>query len=260
MQLFTSLLNFTLPTSCLLCRTTLSDELLCAGCQLDLPHLYRAEYRCHQCALPLDAPGSYCGQCLKQPPAFICAVIPFRYAWPLDGLIYHFKEKHHLPSGRGLAQQLAAFVADWYANEELALPDLLIPVPLHWTRRWLRGFNQTEILGREITRRLGIPMNTRLCRRAVRRQPQKHLGRRARQTNLLQAFRLRRESRSVLAGKTVALLDDVVTTTATARALSRLLCEAGAAQVHLWALARTPAPATQKAARQPLPGARHTGG
>lgn len=156
-------------------------------------------------------------------------------------MIHRFKYRHQLTQGRALAGLLAEYLLHSYDQQrELNLPELIVPVPLHWTRRWQRGFNQAEVLGWDLARVMNTPQLTRLCRRTRRTPPQRGLSRKERQQNLRHAFSLTRHARSALEGKCLALLDDVVTTTSTARTLSARLIEAGAAEVHVWALARTP--------------------
>jgi ComF family protein len=234
------LFNQLLPTTCLLCGCRLEGDLLCTGCELDLPHLLSAGDLCQQCALPLPSTSAFCGHCLRQPPAFSQSVIPFSYQKPLDFLIHGFKYRGNLVYGRLLAQSLVQYLQYFYVDHALALPSCIIPVPMHWTRRLHRGFNQTEFIARHIARPLQLPVETQFCRRRRRTRAQQGLSRSARQHNLRAAFAVTSEAENILQGKCVALLDDVVTTTATARELSQLLIKAGAASVHLWALARTP--------------------
>src|SRR5690606_38207704 len=127
-----------------------------------------------------------------------------------------------------------------YDEQQSALPELVIPVPLHWLRRWQRGFNQAELIGEELARHLRIPLDTRVCQRSKRTPSQKGLSRTERQENLRKAFFIQQKSADKIHGKCVALLDDVVTPTAPARELSKLLVGHGAREVHIWALARTP--------------------
>lgn len=234
-----NLANRLLPTTCLLCGCGLRGELLCAGCELDLPHLTKAGRLCRQCALPLASEGEFCGQCLHKPPAFSCSVIPFSYRHPLDFLIQSFKYRRKLACGRALAQAMAAHIHHHYQETHQHWPEVIIPVPLHWTRRWQRGFNQAEVIGYELAHRLGIPLATYLCQRRQRTPSQKGLSRAERQKNLRRAFVLAADPAQIQ-GKCVALLDDVVTTTTTAREVSDLLLKKGAREVHVWALARTP--------------------
>lgn len=227
-----------LPTSCLLCGCSLGTDLLCHACELMLPHL--ENQACHQCALPLATHADFCGQCLYKPPAFSRSVIPFVYQHPIDFLIHNFKYRRKLSYGRALAQLLADKISHDQHEHPDTRPDLLLTVPLHWSRRWQRGFNQTEIIGKQLATQLHIPLLTHACRRRQPTPSQKGLSRAQRQRNLRGAFELRKDSQRLIDGKRVALLDDVVTTTATARELSKLLVKHGAADVQIWALARTP--------------------
>ncbi|MDQ2076326.1 ComF family protein [Marinimicrobium sp. ABcell2] len=236
---FSAMGNALLPCHCVLCDAPLSGELLCHDCQLALPYL--RGHTCESCALPLTTQSRFCGHCLQNPPAFSRSLIPFRYGFPIDSMIHRFKYRRHLTQGRTLSRLLADHLQHSYDQQpDLNLPEVIVPVPLHWSRRWLRGFNQTEALGWDLARDLNIPLATRLCRRRQRTPPQRGLSRKERQKNLRQAFSVTRRGRGAFEGRCVALLDDVVTTTSTTRALSKLLMEAGAAEVHVWALARTP--------------------
>ena len=122
----------------------------------------------------------------------------------------------------------------------LALPrtekfDVLVPVPLHWWKRWRRGFNQSELLCREISRRTNLPV--RNCIRRVKNTgAQAGLTNARRRTNVARAFRAK--GRRPLEGMRVLLVDDVMTTGATAAACARALKEAGARHVALLTVAR----------------------
>lgn len=236
--------NRLLPCQCLLCGKSLGEDRLCPDCELALPYLARLGPQCQSCALPLATDSGYCGQCLHRPPPFSHSLIPFRYDFPLDSLIHRFKYRRELTHGHALAQLMAAFLDNEYRERpELVMPDLIVPVPLHWARRLGRGFNQAEILGWDLARTLGLPQHSRLCRRRLHTPSQRGLSRPDRQSNLRGAFCLTSGAEAALAGRCVALLDDVVTTTSTSRALSRLLIDqGGAAEVQVWALARTPQP------------------
>ncbi|HWV16482.1 MAG TPA: ComF family protein [Cellvibrio sp.] len=231
--------NYLLPTQCLLCGCTLSGQLLCEGCRADLPWIKADQPHCRQCALALTTEAEFCGQCLRQPPAFSRSYIAFAYRHPLDNLIHRFKYRRTLASGKLLGQLFSDYIqkcstaADWHR------PDLLIPTPMHWTRRWQRGFNQADQLGQYLARATGIPLANRLVQRRERTQAQKALTRRERQKNLRNAFYLAPAQREKIRGKCIALVDDVVTTTATMRELSQFLNKAGAGEIQVWALART---------------------
>ncbi|MES2822166.1 MAG: ComF family protein [Pseudomonadota bacterium] len=228
-----------LPSECLLCAATLKSELLCEGCLYDLPWAQRYQHTCQQCALALTSAADFCGHCLHQPPAFSRSIIPFAYQYPLTPLIHGFKYHRKLTHGKLLGQLLARHIHDCAAQTNWQAPDLLIPVPMHWTRRWQRGFNQAEILGQYLARVTGVQLVTRIIRCRRRSPAQKELTRRARQKNLRKAFFISPAAQQKIIGKRIALIDDVVTTTATMRELSKLLIAAGAKDVQVWALART---------------------
>jgi len=211
---------------------------LCEFCHYALPWL---GHSCSICALPLtDNNAIFCGQCLQKPPAFFTTKIPFRYDYPLDQLILDFKFQKKFSRGKTLSHLLIDFLRDAYKDEHL--PDAIIPVPIYWRRRFLRGFNQSEMLARDIAKTSSIPVLAKVCRRHHHQQSQKNSNRQTRQANLKNAFSINPKMQPLVEGKHVALLDDVVTTGATTRELSQLLMSNGAASVVVWALARTPRP------------------
>lgn len=221
-----------LPQPCLLCGQA-NNRSLCGECERSLPRLDRHRWRCAQCSIPLPSDAPLCGHCVRQPPAFTQCCIPYEYSHPLDFLIHQFKYRRQLSSGKQLAQLLLQHC------QQVTRPDFVVPVPMHWRKRWQRGFNQSELLAYPIAHGLTLPIVNALQRRQ-HGHSQKGLSRRERQSNLRRAFEIAPQYRPLLQGAHVALIDDVVTTTATARCLSELLIKAGAARVDVWALARTP--------------------
>jgi competence protein ComFC len=155
------------------------------------------------------------------------------YEGPLRELIHLYKY------GRiqTLARPLGNFLADALPRDERF--DAVIPIPLHWRRQWTRGFNQSELLAREIGRHGGIPM---LCalRRVRATNTQAGLSNTARRKNVTKAFACRRGSRweRRIAGKRILLIDDVMTTGSTAASCALALKRAGAARVSLLTIAR----------------------
>jgi ComF family protein len=117
---------------------------------------------------------------------------------------------------------------------------LLVPVPLHRTRLWQRGFNQSVIIARALSRRTGLPVAPRLLGRTRRTPPLKGMNSRQRRRAVTAAFAVR--DPAALAGRTVVLVDDVLTTGATAEACARALRKAGAARIELVSWARVVQP------------------
>lgn len=223
--------------ACLLCDEPADSPLpLCAACEAELPWLGP---HCAICALPLPAPGLTCGACQKRPPAFARVEAPWRYAFPVDRLITRFKHQARWPLGRLLGEELAGHLQHAFA-EGLPRPECLLPVPLAGRRLRRRGFNQAAMLARWLGRPLHLPVDETLLRRTRDTPAQQQLDAEARRRNLSQAFTLATPAR--IEGRHLALVDDVLTTGATAEALARLLRRAGAARVDVYCLARTPKP------------------
>lgn len=202
---------------------------LCGQCAAELPWL---DAHCRQCALPLVNAGAerLCGECLHRPPPFQRVWVPFRYSHPVDGLIKALKYGDDLAAARLLGDLLA----DYLFRQRVPMPDAVIPVPLHPRRLAQRGFNQAL----ELARRLDVPLASQLVRRTQETAAQSRLGIRERRRNTLGAFQV--TARRVPAR--VAVIDDVLTTGATAAELTRVLRQAGATRVEIWVTARTPQP------------------
>jgi len=212
------------------------DHSLCAACEADLPWLGE---QCVICALPLPAAGMVCGQCLKRPPAFDHVAAPWRFDFPIDSLITRFKHQSQWPLGRLLAEQLTRHLQHAF-DEGLPRPSALLPVPLARKRLRQRGFNQAQMLADWLSPALKIPVRNDLLQRIQDTPAQQQLDAAARRHNLHHAFALPDEQ--PLRDQHFAIVDDVLTTGATAQALARLMKRAGARRVDIYCLARTPKP------------------
>lgn len=137
---------------------------------------------------------------------------------------------------------LGQCLQDRFDNAELARPDRLLPVPMATKRLRQRGYNQAAMLARWLGRDLDLPVDEQLLLRPQDTIAQQQLDARQRQRNLLKAFALAPGAQ--VQGQHLALVDDVLTTGATAHSLARLLLHAGARQVDVYCLARTPKPGT----------------
>ncbi|MBK5527178.1 ComF family protein [Pseudomonas sp. TH06] len=225
--------------TCLLCDEPAEAEMpICVACEIELPWLGD---HCQTCALPLSRAGLTCGECLLEPPTFERVVAPWLYGFPLDSLITRFKHNAKWPFGHLLADVLGQYLHHRF-DEGLPRPDALLPVPLASQRLRQRGFNQAAMLARWLSTSLGLPCEETVLRRIKDTDAQQDLDAKARKRNLRQAFALVPDA--AVQGRHLALVDDVLTTGATAQALARLLMEAGAARVDVYCLARTPKPGT----------------
>jgi len=250
------------PSCCVLCGAE-SNRLidLCQHCENDLPHNNRC---CVRCSIPLingSQSDTLCGECIAHPPAFDQCIAPLRYEFPISTLINRFKHQGRFCNSRVLADllldrlllpRLSASQPPQPKTTELGVeeqnsseqnlseisknPDLIVPVPLHWKRRFVRGFNQSQWLANYLGQQLNISVDNKLLTRTRNTPPQQQLKRKQRQKNLKGAFQVNH----TLNGQHIALIDDVVTTGSTASELARLLKKAGASRVDIWCLARTP--------------------
>lgn len=211
-------------------------QLICGACEAELPWLRE---QCSICALPLPASGLICGDCLKRPPAFDHVAVPWRFAFPVDSVVSRFKHQANWPLGRVLGEQLARHLHHAF-NEGSPRPEALLPVPLANKRLRQRGFNQAQMLADWLAPPLGIAVQSGWLRRDHDTPSQQQLDAASRRRNLRQAFAITKDAD--LTGRHVAIVDDVLTTGATAEALARLLKRAGATRVDVYCLARTPKP------------------
>lgn len=230
-----ALLDWLLPPVCPLCGLpTPNAGAFCTTCRADVPALVPP--CCPSCALPYPAEGGSshpCEPCLRRPPPFRQTIAAGLYDRTLRQAIQRFKFEGVLPLERPLAGLLSeAIVAQMPAWQ----PTLLIPVPLHRTRLRQRGFNQTLLLARAVGRQLGCPVAPRALVRSRATLPQPGLSAAARRDNLRGAFTVPRPLREAR----VLLIDDVMTTGATARECARALLDGGAAEVVVAVLARAP--------------------
>lgn len=219
------------PATCLLCGRAAGEIDLCDDCVADLP---RNDPACVVCAEPLAARGArVCGECLRDPPPFGSSFVPYRYAYPLDHLVRGLKFRNELASGRVLGELFAQRLL--MRGEQL--PEAIVPVPLAPRRYRERGYNQASELALAIRRVSCVPVRTDFVIRQRETAEQAGLDRKARRRNVRGAFM----AVAALRARSVAILDDVVTTGSTARELAAVLREAGAEQVAVWAIARTEA-------------------
>lgn len=224
-----------LPTQCEICRRW-SRERFCSSCRSSYaPQLFR----CRRCALRVPDDIGSCGECLRDPPPFARCLCSADYAFPWDRLIADFKF-HGRPEMAGPLSRMMLETAA-AATPALAADALVVPVPLSQARLAERGYNQAWELARRLAAATGLRALPQGLERVVDTRHQADLGRAQRLLNLRAAFVVPPEVRSALEGRQVLLVDDVVTTGATAREAAATLLQAGASQVDLWVLARTAA-------------------
>jgi ComF family protein len=219
-----------MPRRCAFCGATRRhrESSICAGCERDLP---RIPVQCPGCARPLAAKpddGVLCADCQDRPTPFHVAVAPLAYEFPVDAAIRLFKFHRKLHYATAFGELLCIAAAELPADI-----DALLPVPLHWLRHGVRGFNQAAEICRPLQKASGLPVIRNVSR--IRQTPyQSGLGARERRRNLAGAFAVRGE----ITARHVLLIDDVITTGETCSQLARVLLAHGVPKASVLALAR----------------------
>jgi ComF family protein len=230
-------INLLMPPACIACKAPVATPLgFCADCWALLPMNEGA--RCTRCAIPLPiayAAESHCLGCQKDPPRFDRTAAPFLYDGPARQAVLAFKNGREAYAGQMAAAMLRA-APGWVG------PDSLVcAVPLHRWRLATRGYNQAVLLARQVAARAGATLDPGLVLRVKATPSTKGLGRSARKRRVEGAFKLRPGAADRIAGKEIILVDDVMTSGATASAVAGLLRRGGAARVSVLVYARVAA-------------------
>ncbi|HLG52605.1 MAG TPA: ComF family protein [Steroidobacteraceae bacterium] len=217
------------PATCYLCLDPGQPPALdlCAGCEADLPLNSRA---CPVCAAPVPDSRYPCRRCRRRGREFDLAFAPYRYEFPLVELIHRMKYRGQLP----IARILGSLLGRQLASRGPPGVDAIVPVPLHAARERQRGYNQAREIAVFAARELRLPVHDRLARRIRATSEQAELPAALRRGNLHGAFAIR----AGWVPPRVAIVDDVLTTGATAESLALALRQAGCRSVEVWAVAR----------------------
>lgn len=234
------LLDALLPPRCLACEGEVAAQgTLCAACFAGLSPI--TPPFCLRCGVPFahggQAADELCPRCQQRVPAFLSARAALRYDAGAKRLILPFKHADRTDLALPLARQMARAGAAMLGRAEL-----IAPVPAHWRRLLGRRYDQAALLARALGRLSGRPVVPDLLRRMRRTPPLADKGAAERAVTVEGAFALSAHGRRSVVGRRVLLVDDVVTSGATADACARVLVEAGAAAVEVLAVARVPDP------------------
>lgn len=229
------LLDLVLPPVCMACSDPVATPHgLCAACWSRLRPIERPY--CERLGIPFGydiGEGALSAEAIASPPVFDRARAAVLYEEVAKDLVQNLKY-HDRTELAGLVGRMTA-----RAGRDLtADADVIVPLPLHRRRLWTRRFNQAAMIAREVGRLSGVPVELLALRRVRATRPQVGLGEREREENVRGAFRVDPAHRAAIDGRRVVLVDDVLTTGATASAATRALRRAGAARVDVLTFAR----------------------
>ena len=228
----TRLLKYILPDICPLCRRQPpGDRGICDTCCHDIAFITGTV--CPKCGGPLLTNYSLCRECSDSPRIWWnAAASAFRFEGKARSLVHQFKYRGDVATVPFIAESCLTAWNDRCKDIHI---DCLTPVPLHWFRQLARGYNQSEMICDELSQKLGVP-KLGLLRRTRWTPPQAQLSRSQRKRNLGNAFAVR--DASLLRGKSILLVDDVMTTGTTLNECARKLVKAGAKEVNVLTIAR----------------------
>ncbi|MCP4492304.1 MAG: ComF family protein [Gammaproteobacteria bacterium] len=218
----------------------LLDPQLCPGCAAKIDNhqtfctvcwhrLKSIGNPCRLCGLENQTHDDICAACLYDPPRWQHLLTPYQYRGLARELLMQFKFSESLY----LANALVKSALDYFDNQG-PKPEVLLPVPLHHGRLMQRGYNQALEIAQLLSRELDIKVDRQSLQRLRHTEAQAGLSAYAREKNILKAF----VCREALDYRHVAVVDDIVTTGATANEITKILHRAGVKTVEIWALAR----------------------
>jgi len=233
-RLLKPMLDFALPPRCGGCGAIVDEvDSFCAECWTKIEFLGTGG--CSTCGLPLEGTDiDSCARCLAKPPRLQRMRAATAYGEISRSIAIRLKYGRKVALARTMARYMAPLL------DELPDNSLLVPVPLHRRRIWQRGFNQSAFVARELARRIGADFAVDALLRVRATPPLKGLSMQQRRRTVAGAFRT--NPKAELRGRTVVLVDDVLTTGSSANACARVLRRAGAERVELVSWARVVRP------------------
>lgn len=231
LQCMIGLLHILYPKRCPICDRVLytpffaEDYPICDSCRESVE--YAAEPVCKKCGKPLTDPrGEYCADCTRHTHSFTQGKALWVHKGCVKTSIYRLKYSNRREYGKSYAQELARQYGRWIRHKDV---QAIIPIPLHRKRQRQRGYNQAELIARELGRLLGLPVCAKLLVRSMDTRPQKELDDKERRANLKKAFRVNKDTAGL---ERVLLVDDIYTTGSTMDGAAEVLKRAGIREIY----------------------------
>lgn len=239
-SIFHAGLNMLLPPRCPSCRVRIEENgHICAECWATLSLI--ADPKCKVCGLPFthEQEDLTCGACLAAPPSYDRAIAPVLYEDKGRDLVLGLKHGRLFSAAPAMARLMAGHLNRSLSEEKNCL---LVPVPLHPTRLMARRFNQSQLVAEALSDQMNLPMNALALRRKRATPSQGGFKKAGRLKNVSGAFEVAEQHQPAIEDKTILLVDDVLTTGATASACAVALKKAGAGKIIVAAFARVGEP------------------
>ena len=209
------------PRTCSLCGRTLPfsfEENICDTCMQSIPKL--DGLICHKCSLPLPDGGATCSDCKSNKEIYFEVLkAPYTYSIQMKKLIKKLKYLRKPFLAKDLSYSLAKFIIKENIDKNI---DFIVPVPMHWLKKWKRGYNQAELLAKYVAQIIDKPMYNALIRTRYTK-PQFTLKKRQRKENLEDMFAVNKKYADVIKGKRILLIDDIATTCSTVNQCAKVL-------------------------------------
>lgn len=229
-------INFFFPKVCSCCKQNLPANYngnICTECLNTLPK--NIGLKCSTCDVQIQS-QKHCYDCSHNKNYFDLIKAPYKYEKSVKVLIHNFKYSNRF----FLAKDFSSAMIDVILENNLdKQTDIIIPVPLFITRKFLRGYNQAALIAEEISKKINIKLNNKILIRKFYTKAQFLLNRKARQENLQQSFYINKKCADIIKSKNILLVDDIVTTCATVNSCAKVLKQAGAKKVFVISIART---------------------
>ena len=226
-----NIIHLLFPRRCPICDKAMfssvfmKTELCCAVCR-EIPE-YVKEPVCKKCGKPIENErAEFCYDCQRHPGRFVQGKALWVYKDRVKQSMYRFKYQNRQEYARYYGSEIVRVYGDWMRRNKI---EAIVPIPLHWTKKRQRGYNQAEVLAVEIGKQIGLPVYPNLLKRIRRTKAQKNLDDIGRKNNLKKAFKTQ-ENKVQLSH--ILLVDDIYTTGSTINEAALELKKAGIEQVY----------------------------
>lgn len=229
-------INFFFPKVCSCCKQNLPALYkgnICKNCLSKLPE--NDGLKCSACDVQIQS-QKHCYDCSHNKNYFDLIRAPYKYEKSVKMLIHNFKYSNRF----FLAKDFSVAMIDVISENNWDIQtDIIIPVPLFITRKFLRGYNQAALMAEEIAKKINKECNNKILIRKIYTKAQFSLNRKARQENLQKSFYVNKKYTDKIQNKNILLVDDIVTTCSTVNSCAKVLKQAGAKKVFVISIART---------------------